>query len=148
VETLNVLTFNVQTLKRSNVEEPTDLGGVEENLTVLDDYGQRPQMRALAWPADAESITWLIPCTVGVAHQVAFCGIPEIARLAVVEAHRQVTALVLIGPHLAVGHLEENTLLLERTVLALRFVPWAGIIDYIQWEVPPKIMLEAVWIWR
>ena len=96
-----------------DVEETTDLGGIEKDDAILDLDREASEMRSLARTSDAESGVGSVTGAVRRAHDIATGRIPEFARFAVVETHRKVAAFVFEGVHRTVVHFEQDSLLVE-----------------------------------
>ena len=57
---------------------------------------------------------------------MATARVPQLFRLAIVEAHRQMAALVLVGAHLAIGQPQEDALFVERSIAVAESETFGG----------------------
>ena len=73
-------------------------------------------MRTFARATYAEAVARLISRTMRRTHEVSAASIPQLSGLAIIESHRQVPAFIFVGAHLAIAQLQEDTLLIERSV--------------------------------
>jgi hypothetical protein len=103
---------------------------VKEYGSVLDRHGDLLEDGAPTWPGNAETVLRTIDGAVRAADQVLPRAIPDLVRIALVEPHGQVLALVLVGPNTAVGQPEEDSLLLDAiAVVAESMTPERDILD-------------------
>jgi hypothetical protein len=102
--------------RRSAFEERSEFGRVQVNLAPPHLDRKWLQVRTLTGTSHAQAVVGSIAGTVRAAYQVSPGWVPEIPGSSVVKSHRQVTALVLVGPHRAVPQSKQKTFVLERSV--------------------------------